>query len=544
MNRKWQLVALVVFCVVSLRASFAQPNITNLSPTSGAVGESVTITGTDFGATQGASTVAFSGTTATTIASWTSTSIIAAVPTGATSGNVLVTVGGVASNGMSFTVNSTYTNGYEYRQTIVLGHANVPNTDQIDFPVLISGVYSYLANVSNGGFVQNSNGYDIVFSSDPEGAMQLDHEIDSYDPVTGTVNFWVRIPTLSHEADTVIYLFYGNPNVTVSQENKTGVWRNGYVSIYHLSNGTILSAVDSLNANSGTNQGATATIGMIDGAGGFNGATSYIALPAAAFGNYPTSGSTTSYSLSFEAWFKTASTGVILGQDDGAMPGGSPGGYVPAIYVDAAGDVRASIFWHGSALQLVSSGAYNDNQWHSVVDTYSNGIETLYVDGLVLGTQSATEVPYASAYSYFLGAGETSGWPSTAGGWSYLNGALDEARISTVARSAGWVAAEYANESSPSTFYAVEGQATPNSAPTIQGLSPSSGSPGVAVTIQGYGFQPTQGASVVTFNGVTATATSWNDASIVVPVPAGAMTGNVIVTVGGVSSNGVAFTVP
>jgi len=132
-------------------------------------------------------------------------------------------VGGVASNGVLFT-NGTYTSGYRYRQTIVLSHAKVPNTDQIDFPVLISGVYPYLANVSNGGLVQSANGYDIVFSSDPEGASRLDHEIDSYDPVTGTVNFWVGIPTLSHTVDTVIYLFYGNPAVTVSQENKAGVW--------------------------------------------------------------------------------------------------------------------------------------------------------------------------------------------------------------------------------------------------------------------------------------------------------------------------------
>src|SRR5208337_4934773 len=132
------------------------------------------------------------------------------------------------------------------RQTIVLGHANVPNTDQTDFPVLISGVYPYLANVSNGGFVQNPSGYDIVFGLDPEGATQLDHEIDSYNPVTGTAAFWVRIPTLSHTVDTVIYLFYGNPSITVSQENKLAVWKNGYMSIYHLSNGTTLSVADSL----------------------------------------------------------------------------------------------------------------------------------------------------------------------------------------------------------------------------------------------------------------------------------------------------------
>lgn len=48
----------------------------------------------------------------------------------------------------------------------------------------------------------------------------------------------------------------------------------------------------------------------------------------------------------------------------------------------------------------------------------------------------------------------------------------------------------------------------------------------------------------MTFNGVSpGTATNWSATSIVVSVPAGATTGNVVVTVGGVSSGGRLFTV-
>ena len=79
------------------------PSITSLNPTSGLVGATVTITGANFGATQGTSTVKFNGTAATPT-SWSATSIVAPVPAGATTGNVVVTVGGVASNGSSFTV--------------------------------------------------------------------------------------------------------------------------------------------------------------------------------------------------------------------------------------------------------------------------------------------------------------------------------------------------------------------------------------------------------------------------------------------------------
>ena len=80
----------------------AGPSITSLSVTSGPVGTSVTITGTGFGTSSG-NNVKFNGTTATTT-SWNSTSIVTTVPSGATTGNVVVTVSGVASNGKSFTV--------------------------------------------------------------------------------------------------------------------------------------------------------------------------------------------------------------------------------------------------------------------------------------------------------------------------------------------------------------------------------------------------------------------------------------------------------
>ncbi|MGD0165551.1 MAG: IPT/TIG domain-containing protein, partial [Candidatus Sulfotelmatobacter sp.] len=80
-------------------------------------------------------------------------------------------------------------------------------------------------------------------------------------------------------------------------------------------------------------------------------------------------------------------------------------------------------------------------------------------------------------------------------------------------------------------------------APNITGLSPTSGVVGTSVTITGTGFGPTQGTSSITFNGTATTSTGWNGSSIAVPVPTGATTGNVVVTVGGLASNGVGFTV-
>jgi IPT/TIG domain/NHL repeat len=83
--------------------SSGSPGITSILPNPAAVGTSVTITGTNFGATQGGSTVTFNGTAASPT-NWSATSISVPVPVGATTGNVIVNVGGQASSGYEFTI--------------------------------------------------------------------------------------------------------------------------------------------------------------------------------------------------------------------------------------------------------------------------------------------------------------------------------------------------------------------------------------------------------------------------------------------------------
>jgi hypothetical protein len=78
------------------------PSITSLSANSAPAGVSVTVTGTNFGSTQGTSKVTFNGKTATVV-TWSATSIVVNVPVGGT-GNVVVTINSITSNGMAFTV--------------------------------------------------------------------------------------------------------------------------------------------------------------------------------------------------------------------------------------------------------------------------------------------------------------------------------------------------------------------------------------------------------------------------------------------------------
>lgn len=92
-------------------STLGAPTITGMSPSTGAVGATVTITGTNFDTTSANNTVMFNGTIAAVMSS-TATSITVTVPVGATTGTISVTTtGGTATSSGSFTVTGTTTGG-------------------------------------------------------------------------------------------------------------------------------------------------------------------------------------------------------------------------------------------------------------------------------------------------------------------------------------------------------------------------------------------------------------------------------------------------
>src|SRR5262245_28937635 len=84
------LFLMLVVCSVGWAQS---PSISSMTPTSGPVGLPVQISGSNFGSSPGTSTVTLGGVTAQ-VTSWSATSIVARVPTGASTGVFRVTVSG------------------------------------------------------------------------------------------------------------------------------------------------------------------------------------------------------------------------------------------------------------------------------------------------------------------------------------------------------------------------------------------------------------------------------------------------------------------
>ena len=106
-RRAWSLSFCLFFLALAgpRLAHATAPKITGLSVNSGAVKASVTISGQNFGTSRGSSTVAVNGAAVTTYGTWTATSVKVDVPLAAiTKGDIVVTVGGVKSNGWPFVV--------------------------------------------------------------------------------------------------------------------------------------------------------------------------------------------------------------------------------------------------------------------------------------------------------------------------------------------------------------------------------------------------------------------------------------------------------
>ncbi len=417
----------------------AGPTITSLSPTSGAVGTSVTITGTNFGSSVGSSTVTFNGTPATTISSWSMTSIIVPVPAGATTGPVVVTVGGAPSNGVTFTVILT---------------PNITSLNPTSGPIATSVT---IAGSNFGGSQSTST---VTFNGISAGMAT------SWSATSIVIN-------VPNGATT------GNVVVTVSGVQSNGVLftvtsPGPSISSLSLTQGPVGATLTVNGSNFGTTQGSS-TVTFFNG------------VQATAFANW----STSNFDVTVPAGATTGNVVVTVG---GVQSNGVTFTVTPPPNITSINPTSGPI-----GTNVIISGT-----------NFGPTVGTIQSFVTFNGTQT-----------------RASNWTDTS----------ITAPVPTGATT-GNVLVNVGGVPSNGVVFTV----TPP--PSITSLSPTFGPVGTSVTIAGANFGSMQGTSTVTFNGISAgTATSWSPTSIVIPVPAGATTGNVVVTESGVASNGVSFTV-
>lgn len=204
------------------------PTITSFSPASGAVGATVTITGSNFSTTAANNAVSFNG-TAATVGSATATSLAVTVPNGATSGTISVTTaGGTATSASSFTVTATpVVVGSQMggaRQGVALnpaGNVTSPIATTLYYPngIATDGIYLFVAdtilgavrkvNIASGAVSTVATGFDKPYGiTTADGATlfvanSYGHTIVKVDVASGTVTPFVGKTATSGSADGV-----------------------------------------------------------------------------------------------------------------------------------------------------------------------------------------------------------------------------------------------------------------------------------------------------------------------------------------------------
>src|SRR6266568_3918458 len=489
------------------------PHITSLSISSGAVGASVTITGTTFGSPQGTSTVKFNGTTAS-VTAWTSSSITVTVPGGATTGNVVVTVSSQASNGVSFTV--------------------VPAPSITSLSVT-SGAVGAAVTINGSNFGTSQGSGSVTFNG-----------------TAATVGTWsaTSITTTVPSGATT-------GNVVV---NASGVASNGSsftvvpapsITSLSVTTGAVGAAVTINGSNFGTSQG-TSTVK-------FNGTTATVTTwGASSIAVTVPSGATTGNVVVHASGVDSNGSGftVVLAPSISSLT-------ITTGAVGAAVTITGSNFGssQGSGTATFNGTTATVTTWSasSIAVTVPSGATTgnvvVHASGVDSNGLSFTVVPAPSITTLSPTTGAVGASVTIAGsGYGATQGTSTVTFNGTAATAASWSAstievlvppgATTGNVVVNASGVASNGPSfTVVPAPAISTLSATSGVVGASVTITGSNFGATQGSGTVSFNGTYTTPTSWSATSIVVPVPIGATTGNVVVSASGVASNGINFTV-
>lgn len=350
---------------------------------------------------------------------------------------------------------------FAHHASITLASAT-GGSDLSDFPVLLgfngattnSITLTNLKTVSNGGQVQSSTGLDVIFCTASSGGSQLPHELvtGSYVPSTGAGEWYVKSPTVSSSAGSVIFAFWGE-SAAADTSNAPAVWANGYQAVYHGGIASSLALTDSTsNANTLTNGGATATTGE------FGGAFSVTAVTGAEdiFATGIPSGSA---ARTLEGW-ANITAGITTDQVPFSIGNSNGTGSFALDYYQTSPTFYLANTSPGD-IYAFSGTTISKGAWHSYVAVLPSGsgapnTTLMYADGVaVTSSPSCLGGACTSAMNTSAGAVRINGQYASSVVAAQINGTIDEVRVSSVARTAGWVATQYANQSNPATFATV-----------------------------------------------------------------------------------------
>lgn len=314
--------------------------------------------------------------------------------------------------------------------TKVSGSANLTN-----FPVLIKD-----GNIPDAMYAGlQSAGQDFRITTDSTGAVEVPFEIVAIDTTAKTAEIWAKIPTVSYTANTNLYFWYGNANAVAYDANapfgSQNVWSSQYKYIDHLQGDAI---DETSNAVTTTDTSVTfnTTNGKFTQGGGFASASNSrieVSSNIVQTGNFTVS-----------MWVKAPASDFLAGNVDYSVDYG-----FFTLSTTATSKVEFNVFANptSSFAKATSNNSLSNSTYKLLHATRDGTNIKLYLDGS-FDVQTAWSTAQIST-----DRGTRFGIGKNGAGWvSPLEGTIDEIRVSNTASSADWIATEYANQNSPSTF--------------------------------------------------------------------------------------------
>ena|SRR3990167_6272524 len=141
-----------------------------------------------------------------------------------------------------------YDSNWLKARKITIDQTDIDTADLTNYPLYVN------MTLVNVGTDSQADCDDFVFV-DSTNVTKLDHEIETCDDANNWAEFWVEVPTVDFDADTIIFMYYDNAGTT-DQQNTQATWNSDYQAVWHL-NGTFIDSTSS--PITCTNSGTSAT---------------------------------------------------------------------------------------------------------------------------------------------------------------------------------------------------------------------------------------------------------------------------------------------
>ena len=556
--------ATATFDNVSISApgsEFPTPVISSLSATTGSIGSQVTIYGSGFGQSQNGSVlgVVLLNGTPVTINTWGATSISITIPTGATSGPMVVSVAPSMndSNPVMFGVTTQPLPAPWLDQDV----GQVGETGSATYA---SGVFT--VNGSGAGITGTTDGMHFVYQP-----LQGDGTIIArVVTAPGVAGVMIRetLTGSSTQASTLYqapyFYFYDRASTGASLATQGDVYETLPYWIELVRSGNSISSFyssDGINwVQNGSNQTVTMAQNVYIGLAVSSGSNS--SLASATFDNVSISASAPGSSAPVISSLSVSSGGVstpvtIYGTNFGSTQGSS------TVTFNGTPATAAGSGWGPASIGVtVPSGAATGYIVVTVDGMASNGALFTLTTGpslVSIALSPASPTLAVNATQQFAATGTFSDGSTqditSSCNWSFSNvsiatvtnkitGSDPESGGYAIGLSTGTVtlAASFANITG-STSVTVTSPPSPPAAPSISSISPTSGVGLTTVTVTGSGFGGAQGSGYIVLGTALGVVQGWGPNQVVATVAPGSATGIVQVVQSGLTSNSVAFSI-